>query len=59
MMNTITTQYTQQMQPRQDSPVALTSPVIWLREGWNDFIASPMTSLLIGGAFPLLCLAAH
>lgn len=58
-MNTITTQYTQQMQPRQDSPVALTSPVIWLREGWNDFIASPMTSLLIGGAFTLLCLAAY
>ena len=47
------------MQPRQDSPVALTSPVIWLREGWNDFTASPMTSLLIGGAFTLLCLAAY
>ena len=58
-MNTITTQYTQHMQPRQDSPVALTSPVIWLREGWNDFTASPMTSLLIGGAFTLLCLAAY
>ena len=58
-MNTITTEYTQHMHPRQDSPVGVTSPVIWLREGWNDFIASPMTSLLIGGAFTLLCLAAY
>ena len=58
-MNTITTEYRQHMHHRQDSPVGVTSPVIWLREGWNDFIASPMTSLLIGGAFTLLCLAAY
>ena len=58
-MNTITTEYTQHMHPRQDRPVGVTSPVIWLREGWNDFIASPMISLLIGGAFTLLCLAAY
>jgi len=58
-MNTITTEYTQRMHPRQDSPVDVSSPVIWLREGWNDFMATPMTSLLIGGAFTLLCLAAY
>ena len=59
MMNTITTEYSQNIHPRQDSPVAVTSPVIWLREGWNDFAVSPVTSLLIGGAFTLLCLAAY
>jgi uncharacterized membrane protein len=59
MMNTMTTEYRQHMQTRQDSPVELTSPVIWLREGWNDFMASPVISLLIGGAFTLLCLSAY
>jgi len=58
-MNTITTEYSQHMHTRQDSSVGATSPVIWLREGWNDFVASPTTSLLIGGAFTLLCLAAY
>ena len=58
-MNTITTEYSQHMHSRQDSPVGITSPVIWLREGWNDFVASPMISLLIGGAFSLLCQAAY
>ena len=58
-MNTITTEYSQHMHSRQDSPVDVTSPLKWLREGCNDFIASPMISLLIGGAFTLLCLAAY
>ena len=58
-MNSITTEYSQHMHSPHDSPVGVTSPAMWLREGWNDFVASPTTSLLIGGVFTLLCLAAY
>ena len=58
-MSTYTTTYKQTTQSDNNQLTTISSPVYWLHSGWNDLIAAPMTSLLVGGSFTLLCAVAY
>jgi len=58
-MTTYTTTYKQTTQSDNNQMTAVSSPVYWLHGGWNDLIAAPMISLLVGGSFTLLCAVAY
>lgn len=58
-MTTYTTTFRQTTQSDNNQMTTVSSPVYWLRGGWNDLIAAPMISLLIGGSFTLLCAVAY
>jgi uncharacterized membrane protein len=58
-MTTYTTTFRQTTQSDKNQMTTVSSPVYWLRGGWNDITAAPMISLLIGGSFTLLCAVAY
>ena len=58
-MTTYSTTIRQTTQSDNNQMTTVSSPVYWLRGGWNDLIAAPMISLLVGGSFTLLCAVAY
>jgi len=59
MMNSYTTTFTHHDKQRNENSVDITSPLAWLQRSWSDLAGSPVVSLMIGGMFTLLCLAAY
>ena len=58
-MNSYTTTFTHHDNQHNVHSVGITSPLDWLQRSWSDLAEAPVVSLIIGGMFTLLCLAAY